>query len=111
MTETIHFRVDPLSRRSLLVHPAQATLSKRFILSSTRCAFARASQIEMQALEGGEGGTIHLRDIKIIDGVGQSAKHPRLTQGAIGDVSGSKNNCVEWAESMGKYWRIVGPTS
>ncbi|WVQ93551.1 hypothetical protein IAU59_000626 [Kwoniella sp. CBS 9459] len=66
VTQTIHYQLDPLSRRSLLVHPANSeALSETdyFILSSSRSSAAREQGTDMRALLGGEGGIIRLKDI------------------------------------------------
>lgn len=56
---TVTFAVDPLSRRSLLMHvPSPDTQCRSFILSSTRSADARAEGIALNALDGGQVGVI-----------------------------------------------------
>ncbi|WWD22519.1 hypothetical protein CI109_107012 [Kwoniella shandongensis] len=67
-SQTIYYQLDPLSRRSLLVHPSQDDgdeTSQYFILSSCRSALARENGVKMRALLGGEGGLISLRVIDI----------------------------------------------
>lgn len=53
------FGVDPLSRRSLLLHTPDESC-RSFILSSTRSGLAREQGIAMRALEGGEVGVLDL---------------------------------------------------
>ncbi|ORY34239.1 asparagine synthase-domain-containing protein [Naematelia encephala] len=66
ITETLHFQLDPLSRRSLLVHPPDLTaVGERFVLSSVRSSQARQAGWEMRNLDGGEGGVIRFRDIQV----------------------------------------------
>ncbi|WVF65921.1 hypothetical protein IAT40_000659 [Kwoniella sp. CBS 6097] len=65
-TQTIHYQVDPLSRRSLLIHPANPGTHSQtdyFVLSSARSPAAREQGVDMRALLGGEGGVISLRNI------------------------------------------------
>ena len=70
----MYYRVDPLSRRSLLLHlPTPTDQYKTFLLSSTRSALAREEGVEMRALNGGEGGVIRLREIEITAGVSKLA--------------------------------------
>ncbi|OCF41643.1 cytoplasmic protein [Kwoniella heveanensis CBS 569] len=66
VTQTVHYQLDPLSRRSLLIHPVDDTTyshTEYLILSSSRSTSAREQGIDMRALLGGEGGTIRLKDI------------------------------------------------
>jgi hypothetical protein len=64
--KTLSFQTDPLTRRSLLLHPPHAGPSRTFLLSSTRSALAREQAIPMRALLGGEGGQVRLEDIDVV---------------------------------------------
>ncbi|WVO16743.1 hypothetical protein L204_104427 [Cryptococcus depauperatus] len=70
---TVHYQLDPLSRRSLLVYPATFPdfglndKSPMAILSSCCCSQAKEFGIEMRALRGGEGGEVNLKDIAFGD--------------------------------------------
>ncbi|WWC66825.1 uncharacterized protein I206_100732 [Kwoniella pini CBS 10737] len=72
-TDTIHYQLDPLSRRSLLIHPSEVISepTQHFILSSSRSSLARERGLDMRALLGGEGGVLRLRDIRV-SGTGDS---------------------------------------
>jgi hypothetical protein len=67
-TNKLYYQLDPLSRRSLLIHPATLELESGsstdfFALSSARSAHVREIGIEMRALGGGEGGVLDLTRI------------------------------------------------
>ncbi|WVQ62654.1 uncharacterized protein L199_000801 [Kwoniella botswanensis] len=64
-TETLHYQLDPLSRRSLLIHPLEPSTENTdlFILSSSRSPPAGEQGIDMRALLGGEGGSISLKNV------------------------------------------------
>ncbi|KAK4684640.1 hypothetical protein P7C73_g5531, partial [Tremellales sp. Uapishka_1] len=67
-TQTIHFQLDPLSRRSLLIHPPDSckeTKSSAFYLTSVRSDLCRENDLEMRALLGGEGGSIDLKKVRL----------------------------------------------
>ncbi|WWC58141.1 uncharacterized protein I303_100676 [Kwoniella dejecticola CBS 10117] len=74
--DILHYQLDPLSRRSLLIHPAEVavdsnpSVTRHFILSSSRSTLAREHGVDMRALLGGEGGTIDLRRIKVVQNQG-----------------------------------------
>ncbi|WVW81812.1 hypothetical protein I302_103809 [Kwoniella bestiolae CBS 10118] len=72
--DTLHYQLDPLSRRSLLIHPLEPTVESTslFLLSSSRSSLAREKGMDMRALLGGEGGTISLKDICVSGGQGGS---------------------------------------
>ncbi|CAK9785568.1 hypothetical protein CC85DRAFT_284464 [Cutaneotrichosporon oleaginosum] len=81
---TVTFGVDPLSRRSLLIHtPDDACQS--FILSSTRSAMARERGIGMRALEGGEIGVLDLTSLNgATDWAGAlTLSRPRVSVAAV----------------------------
>lgn len=63
-TSAIYFGVDPLSRRSLLMHVGDAT-QPAFILSSSRSALAREQGVVMTALNGGCTGVLHLANLQV----------------------------------------------
>ncbi|WVQ80882.1 hypothetical protein IAT38_002989 [Cryptococcus sp. DSM 104549] len=73
VASTIHYQLDPLSRRSLLVcppgpsHRTGSDTEDLFVLSSCSCGAARQTGMEMRALLGGEGGVIDLLDIAIAE--------------------------------------------
>ena len=72
---TVHFQLDPLSRRSLLVHPpdpSHQTSSDRFILCSARNGVAKQFHLPMRTLDGGEGGVIELKHLSVLDNIGTS---------------------------------------
>ncbi|WRT63829.1 uncharacterized protein IL334_000754 [Kwoniella shivajii] len=102
-TETVHYQLDPLSRRSLLIYPSDPDTSniKLFMLSSSRSPLAREERVEMRALLGGEGGTICLNDIFLVDDEGDSKM----------DLSSAlrlRSN-LEIAESSSSPWTRVTP--
>ncbi|GMK59940.1 hypothetical protein CspeluHIS016_0901570 [Cutaneotrichosporon spelunceum] len=57
--DKVTFGVDPLSRRSLLLHTPDETC-RSLILSSTRSPLARERGMRMRALQGGEVGVLDL---------------------------------------------------
>jgi hypothetical protein len=70
-TKKLYYQLDPLSRRSLLVHPPNIEASGNFgslILSSARSGYAREQGLDMRALGGGEGGIVDLARIKLCPG-------------------------------------------
>jgi hypothetical protein len=73
----VTFGVDPLSRRSLLLHLPDETCQS-FVLSSTRSALARERGVAMRALEGGEVGVLDLSCRA--GGVSRSERHPDRSQ-------------------------------
>ncbi|BEI81784.1 hypothetical protein CcaverHIS002_0209440 [Cutaneotrichosporon cavernicola] len=70
----VTFGVDPLSRRSLLLHMPDETC-KSLIVSSTRSPLARERVIQMRALEGGEVGVL---DLSCLDSKGAISWHSAL---------------------------------
>ncbi|WWC85826.1 uncharacterized protein L201_000693 [Kwoniella dendrophila CBS 6074] len=68
-SDTLHYQLDPLSRRSLIIHPSEydGSDTDKFVLSSSRSSIAREQSLDMRALLGGEGGAIRLRDVSILE--------------------------------------------
>lgn len=63
---TIHFGVDSLSRRSLLLHvPEPGSQCPSFILTSARSGEARQEGIPFQALNGGQRGRLDLDKLQL----------------------------------------------
>ncbi|RSH81467.1 hypothetical protein EHS25_006824 [Saitozyma podzolica] len=89
--KTLSFQTDPLTRRSLLLHPPHAGPSRTFLLSSTRSALAREQAIPMRALLGGEGGQVRLEDIDVVSDRGVETRVtpivPTLPPPAIPPIS------------------------
>lgn len=59
-TNTVEFQLDPLSRRSLLVHMPDAQCPTLY-LSSVRSGLSRQQGVEFRALDGGEGGILNMK--------------------------------------------------
>jgi hypothetical protein len=70
--QTLCYQIDPLSRRSLLVHMPENSHGA-FYLTSVRSSLAREQGIVFQALDGGEGGLIRLPDMVKGDGVSSAS--------------------------------------
>lgn len=60
--ETVHFGVDALSRRSLLLHVPNEP-DGRLVVTSTRSCEGRLQGLEMQVLDGGQCGKINIREL------------------------------------------------
>ncbi|WOO76947.1 Asparagine synthetase domain-containing protein 1 [Vanrija pseudolonga] len=70
-TNVVHFALDPLSRRSLLIHvPEPGSSCQTLILTSSRSAEGRRQGVPMRALNGGEGGSVDLSKLSRGDCVG-----------------------------------------
>ncbi|WVR03597.1 hypothetical protein IAU60_000589 [Kwoniella sp. DSM 27419] len=83
--QTIHYQLDPLSRRSLLIHPVDPCSSsagtvEQFVLSSCRSSLGREQSVEMRALLGGEGGVLRLKDICVSPAVGPGLDRINVSQ-------------------------------
>lgn len=71
---TVHFGLDPLSRRSLLAHsPGRDSTAPWFFLTSARSTAARTLGVPMRALDGGMTGVLDLSAVRLIDGVSRTA--------------------------------------
>ncbi|KAK8845569.1 hypothetical protein IAR55_006284 [Kwoniella newhampshirensis] len=80
INQRIHYQLDPLSRRSLLIHPPNvAAMSEFFVLSSCRSPSAREENIDMRALLGGEGGVMRLRDTRVVMHAGKQVLNMKDT--------------------------------
>lgn len=89
-SSTIHFGLDPLSRRSLLLRipdtsPCEPTADETralkesaFILTSCRSPEARSRGLDFKALDGGKTGLLDLKAIRVENGVSDGTSY-RLT--------------------------------
>lgn len=73
--KTVHFGVDALSRRSMLLHvPVPGDECQVFILTSARSALARSRNIPFVALDGGQRGRLDLgKLVQFNDGLDATA--------------------------------------
>lgn len=83
------------------MHPPNFTGQTEFVyLSSVRSSLAREKDLAFRPLDGGEGGVIHLGEIKVYGGssrVGEQVRRPTLGCGRVDktSVDGSQLDTLE----------------
>ncbi|WWD08959.1 hypothetical protein V865_007074 [Kwoniella europaea PYCC6329] len=102
-TDTLHYQLDPLSRRSLLIHPLEPSTGNTdlFILSSSRSPPAREQGVDMRALLGGEGGSISLK--KVLLSKSNEEASMNLTNAIV------QRTTLDTPESSSSPWTRVSP--
>ena len=106
----LYFQLDPLSRRSLLLHEPdspRAAHAERFVLSSTRSSAAREAGVSMRALNGGEGGII---DLKLIRG-GRPSPQASYASFASVKEDNTDDQCLDMSNALRMHTRLPVPVT